>query len=253
MPQPREASTFVQNLLVAFTVGVIYSQPMLLSLVAVLWPASWLRRSLVAVALLVAVCQAYAVARIIWYGRASAIETVVFPWAVFAACWMLSRMARRFYGWRLQVCTAPEESGLPRNQFSLRSLLLVLTAAAALMATGRPLAPRMNWEPFGVVDVLLYMLIAGGIGGSYWLAGLAMMPVILAAKPTARQKKVAAWLLLGFAALNALLFFTSFSGEALALAAGIVMGMFASFAATFAVLRACGYRLVGWKRGQGLS
>jgi MFS family permease len=246
-PQPREASGLSGNLIVGARLGVIFSQPALLTLVAAFWPGYAMLRIAASLALLAAMCQALIFAGITDYRRASPLESIVVPACIFVGCLIPSLALRGFRGWRF-VLEEDRSLGKENRQFSMRALLICIGVICLLLAAARSTFSLVNWDSIGGIDAIVFaFMVFGSIGGAYWLTALPLVSAVLTDHPDSREWFWATWLpVIGVVATGAV-FAVLFGSEGLYLSVALVGAAYVSISGTLLVLRFCGCRLVNGK------
>ncbi|MGH7137980.1 MAG: hypothetical protein ACREHD_19700, partial [Pirellulales bacterium] len=249
--------------------GLIVASPVFLAL----WAVLGRQRATVRLPLTTWLCSLYFLAavygevRYFGTGDADIVLLALVAWVTgYLADLFLLRLLRAVRGWRLErieiepdgvaTAEASEPRRRPKRQFTIRTLLLWTSAAAALFAGLRWLTPYGVFDENGLpAGALEDVFVEGAVLGLVFaLAGLPVVPIALIVLADGRRTiwrcVLAAVTTLGIAggAEATRLIWADEGNEIVVLALALEGGVLLAGVAAAAITRACGYRLV---RGVG--
>ncbi len=236
-------------------IGAMLSQPALLAVVAVLWPAQWAMRLLASLGLLVLMLYAMLLGGVsISADDLSAVFGPGLLFVIFAlVLWAMSRLR----GWRMVVWTSGAARSAGR-QFSVRALLVVIAIAGVLFALGRLIMPAtvrldaaIDWSK-RLIDGVGFALIFAAP-----LLSLMLPALPLALAIGSRWRCLLATVLAAVAMPLGVLFVTVvLMGEKLDAVTVLsvccpAVGAYGSIILSLFVLRWCGFRLLRGPKALG--
>lgn len=249
--------------------GLVVASPAFLAL----WAVHGRQRATVRLPLTTWLCSLYFLAavygevRYFGTGDSDIVLLTLVAWTTgYLADLFLLRLLRAVRGWRLErieiepgsvaTAEASEPRNGPKRQFTIRTLLVWTTAAAALFAGLRLLTPYGVFDENGLPQGALEGVLFEGavLGLIFALAGLPIIPIALIVLTDGRRTiwrcVLAVVTALGIAggAEATRLIWPDEGNEIVVLALALEAGVLLAGLAATAITRACGYRLV---RGMG--
>ncbi|MGD9724612.1 MAG: hypothetical protein AB7O59_25055 [Pirellulales bacterium] len=225
-------------------IGVIMSQPLLLALFAVLWPAPRPLRQTVSLALLVLFLFSAL------HAEAGPVRidlsTALFLAALYVVVLVICQGIVSWRRWRIATPWPPTRS-LGDERFTLRGLLVAITLSCLLLALGRGLFSGVEWALRDWMATLRELAMIMLFYATMLLPAVFLVSLVLGTGP---RKRVASWFAISTSSAGlGMLMLVVYTGSnepwwEAALQLGAVMaGAYISVLVTLLVLRSCGFRL----------